>query len=85
MIAFGHEKAFRDRGSGFMNTRPFEKKSKHKPDDWINSTIDIAVNILSHRIETINNYLKNSMKVNELITRELLGRTIWKIASFDFD
>jgi hypothetical protein len=61
-----------------MNTRPFEKKSKHKPDDWINSTINIAVNILSHRNETINNYLKNSMEVNELITRELLGRTIWK-------
>jgi len=62
-----------------MNTKPFELgRTTSKPEDWINSTIDIAVNILNHRIKTMDDYSKESMRVNDLITREILGRSIWK-------
>ena len=62
-----------------METKPFQLgRTNSKPEDWINSTIDIAVNILSHRLKTINDYSKESMRVNDLITKEILGRTIWK-------
>jgi len=62
-----------------MDTKLFQLgRTNSKPEDWINSTIDIAVNILTHRIKTMNGYSKESMRVNDLITREILGRTIWK-------
>ena len=62
-----------------METKPFQLgRSNSKPEDWINSTIDIAVNILSHRLKTMNDYAEESMRVNNLITREILGRCIWK-------
>ena len=62
-----------------METKPFQLgRTNSKPKDWINSTVDIAVNILSHRLKTINDYSKESMRVNDLITKEILGRTIWK-------
>ena len=62
-----------------METKPFQLgRSNSKPEDWINSTIDIAVNILSHRLKTMNDYTEESMRVNNLITREILGRCIWK-------
>ena len=46
--------------------------------NWIKFTIDIALNILNHRIKTIKNFNKEEFNVNEQITRELLGRNIWK-------
>ena len=62
-----------------MSSNPFELgRTNSTPDDWINSTADIAVNILLHRKNTINSYSKESFRINELITRELLGRSIWK-------
>ena len=62
-----------------MDTKPFELgRTNSDPDDWINSTVDITVNILNHRNKTKNDYSKESMRVNDLITRELLGRCIWK-------
>lgn len=62
-----------------MDTRPFELgRLGSAPNDWINSTIDIAVNILEHRIKTLDQYSLEGQKVNNLITRELLGRSIWK-------
>ena len=62
-----------------METKPFQLgRSNSKPEDWINSTIDIAVNILSHRLKAMNDYAEESMRVNNLITREILGRCIWK-------
>jgi len=62
-----------------METKPFQLgRSNSKPEDWINSTIDIAVNILSHRLKTMSAYPEESMRVNNLITREILGRCIWK-------
>lgn len=45
---------------------------------WINFTIDIALNILNHRIKSIKNFSKKEFNINEQITRELLGRNIWK-------
>lgn len=46
--------------------------------NWIKFTIDIALNILNHRIKTIKNFSKEEFNINEQITRELLGRNIWK-------
>ena len=46
--------------------------------NWIKFTIDIALNILKHRIKTIKNFSKEEFNINEQITRELLGRNIWK-------
>ena len=57
------------------DTKPFELgRTNSNPDDWINSSVDINVNILNHRSKTKNDYSKESMRVNDLITRELLGR-----------
>ena len=61
-----------------MDTKPFELgRTNSNPDDWINSTVDITVNILNHRNKTKNDYSKESMRVNDLITRELFGIFIW--------
>ena len=59
---------------------PFElgRNNKHAPKFWINSTIDIALNILKHRINIKNSLSKDEFLINEQITRELLGRNIWK-------
>jgi len=46
--------------------------------NWIKFTIGIALNILNHRIKTIKNFSKEEFNINEQITRELLGRNIWK-------
>ena len=46
--------------------------------NWIKFTIDIALNILNHRIKSIKNFSKEEFNINEQITRELLGRNIWK-------
>jgi len=76
--------SFLSESSGFgnlwrMDTKPFELgRPGSDPNDWINSTIDIAVNILSHRLKTLKFYKDEGKKVNDLITRELLGRSIWK-------
>jgi len=62
-----------------MDTKPFELgRPGSDPNDWINSTVDIAVNILVHRLKTLKFYKDGGKKVNDLITRELLGRSIWK-------
>ena len=54
------------------------RRDPESPEEWINSTIDIAHSILLHRIKTKKNYDSKTFKTNELITRELLGRNIWK-------
>ena len=46
--------------------------------NWIKFTIGIALNILNHRIKSIKNFSKEEFNINEQITRELLGRNIWK-------
>ena len=62
-----------------MDSKPFSLGRKNSnPNDWIDSTVDIAVNILSHRLKTLDTHKEESKKVNDLITRELLGRSIWK-------
>ena len=62
-----------------MDAKPFQlSKLGSNPNDWIEATVDIAVNILKHRLKTLNFYNDEGKKVNDLITRELLGRSIWK-------
>mgnify|MGYP000844834777 FL=1 len=62
-----------------MDAKPFQlSKLGSNPNDWIEATVDIAVNILKHRLKTLNLYNDEGKKVNDLITRELLGRSIWK-------
>ena len=62
-----------------MDSKPFSLgRTGSNPNDWIDSTVDIAVNILSHRLKTLDTYKEEGKKVNDLITRELLGRSIWK-------
>ena len=51
---------------------------KHNPKSWIKSTIDITVNYLIYRKKILEQYHTEDFKVFELITRELLGRNIWK-------
>jgi hypothetical protein len=51
---------------------------KHNPDSWIKSTIDITVNSLVYRKKVLKEYHRKDFGVFELITRELLGRNIWK-------
>ena len=51
---------------------------KHNPKSWIKSTIDITVNSLIYRKKILEQYHTEDFKVFELITRELLGRNIWK-------
>lgn len=51
---------------------------KHNPDSWIKSTIDITVNSLVFRKKVLKEYHRKDLDVFELITRELLGRNIWK-------
>lgn len=48
--------------------------------NWIKFTIDIALNILKHRLVSQKNYNEQEFHINELITRELLGRNIWKFS-----
>jgi len=62
------------------NSSPFElgRRDPEGPEEWISSTIDIALSILIHRNETKKNYSTKEFQTNELITRELLGRNIWK-------
>lgn len=48
--------------------------------NWIKFTIDIALNILNHRLTSKENYTEEEFHINELITRELLGRNIWKFS-----
>ena len=62
-----------------MDTKPFQlSKLGSNPNDWIEATVDIAVNILNHRLKTLSLFSNEGRKVNDLITRELLGRSIWK-------
>ena len=62
-----------------MSTKPFELgRTSSKPSEWINSTIDIAVSLLKHRLEILERTSINEFNVNDQIYRELLGRTIWK-------
>ena len=51
---------------------------KQNPKSWIKSTIDITVNSLIYRKKILEQYHTEDFKVFELITRELLGRNIWK-------
>ena len=51
---------------------------KHNPKSWIKSTIDITVNSLIYRKKILEQYHTEDFKVFELITRELLGKNIWK-------
>jgi hypothetical protein len=63
-----------------MDSIPFDvsRRDISSSQNWINFTLDIALNILNHRIKTIKNYSKEEFNINEQITRELLGRNIWK-------
>ena len=63
-----------------MDSIPFDvsRRDISSSKNWIKFTIDIALNILKHRIKTIKNYSKEEFNINEQITRELLGRNIWK-------
>ena len=63
-----------------MDSIPFDvsRRDISSSKNWIKFTIDIALNILNHRIKTIKNYSKEEFNINEQITRELLGRNIWK-------
>ena len=63
-----------------MDNIPFviSRRDISSSTNWIKFTIDIALNILNHRIKTIKNFSKEEFNINEQITRELLGRNIWK-------
>lgn len=63
-----------------MDSIPFDvsRRDISSSKNWIKFTIDIALNILNHRIKTIKNFSKEEFNINEQITRELLGRNIWK-------
>ena len=63
-----------------MENIPFDisRRDISSSKNWIKFTIDIALNILNHRIKTIKNFNKEEFNINEQITRELLGRNIWK-------
>jgi hypothetical protein len=66
-----------------MSDIPFKVIGNRNGDgalNWIKSTIDIALNILNHRLKSKKNYTKEEFHINELITRELLGRNIWKFS-----
>jgi|TARA_B100001964_G_C14110169_1_gene543402 hypothetical protein len=64
----------------YANSSPYGlgRRDPESPEEWISSTIDIALSILMHRNETKKNYGTKEFQTNELITRELLGRNIWK-------
>ena len=63
-----------------MDSIPFDvsRRDISSSKNWIKFTIDIALNILNHRIKSIKNFSKEEFNINEQITRELLGRNIWK-------
>ena len=63
-----------------MDNIPFviSRRDISSSKSWINFTIDIALNILKYRIKNIKNFSKEEFNINEQITRELLGRNIWK-------
>ena len=63
-----------------MDSIPFDvsRRDISSSKSWINFTIDIALNILKYRIKNIKNFSKEEFNINEQITRELLGRNIWK-------
>ena len=63
-----------------MDSIPFDvsRRDISSSKNWIKFTIGIALNILNHRIKTIKNFSKEEFNINEQITRELLGRNIWK-------
>ena len=63
-----------------MDSIPFDVSRRDilSSENWINFTLDIALNILNHRIKNIKNFSKEEFNINEQITRELLGRNIWK-------
>jgi hypothetical protein len=66
-----------------MSDSPFKVIGNRNNDgslNWIKFTIDIALNILNHRLKSKINYTEKEFHVNELITRELLGRNIWKFS-----
>jgi hypothetical protein len=66
-----------------MSDSPFKVIGNRNNDgalNWIKFTIDIALNILSHRLTSKENYTEEEFHINELITRELLGRNIWKFS-----
>jgi len=66
-----------------MSDSPFKVIGNRNNDgalNWIKFTIDIALNILDHRLKSKINYTEKEFHVNELITRELLGRNIWKFS-----
>jgi hypothetical protein len=66
-----------------MSDSPFKVIGNRNNDgalNWIKFTIDIALNILSHRLISKINYTEEEFHINELITRELLGRNIWKFS-----
>ena len=56
-----------------MDAKPFQlSKLGSNPNDWIEATVDIAVNILKHRLKTLDLYNDEGKKVNDLAT--LLGK-----------
>ena len=62
-----------------MITKPFETaRTSSNPNEWIKSTIDIAVCLLKHRLFELKKTDIEKFNVNDQIYRELLGRTIWK-------
>ena len=63
-----------------MDSIPFDvsRRDISSSKNWIKFTIGIALNILNHRIKSIKNFSKEEFNINEQITRELLGRNIWK-------
>lgn len=65
-----------------MSDSPFKVIGNRNGDaiNWIKFTIDIALNILNHRLTSKENYTEEEFHINELITRELLGRNIWKFS-----
>ena len=65
-----------------MVNYPFElsRRDSNESKYWIKSTIDIAVSILNNRINSKNLFTEKEFKINENITRELLGRNIWKFS-----
>ncbi len=66
-----------------MSDSPFKIIGNRNNDgalNWIKFTIDIALNILNHRLKSKANYTEEEFHINELITRELLGRNIWKFS-----
>ncbi|MBI3760216.1 MAG: hypothetical protein HY269_10765, partial [Deltaproteobacteria bacterium] len=63
----------------FPSPKPSSSYARHaRANHWINAAIESAVLLLRHRIDYRKRVSPDELKVYESVSRELLGRTIWK-------